>query len=96
MNNEPNSVAAFSKPELIASETYVFVAPNWICAKCRHQIDEWHDANEMTGLMIHQDCGGRYLPSDFYYRAMGDSAEKPAGVPDYGMHSLHDDWLVTG
>ena len=96
MNKGLNSVKAFAKPELYAAETYVFVAPNWICAKCQHQIDEWHDTNEVTGLMIHQDCGGRYLPSDFYYLAIGDSAGSSTAAPDHGMHGLHDDWLVTG
>jgi len=96
MNEGTNSVEAFAKPEPNASENYVFVAPNWICAKCRHQIDEWHHANELTGLLIHQSCGGRYLPSDFYYLAMGDSAGTPGGAPDHGMHGMHGDWLVTG
>jgi hypothetical protein len=94
MNEETNSVEAFAKPEPNASETYyVFVVPEWICAKCQHRIDEWNDANETTGLLIHQDCGGRYLPSDFYYLAMGDSAARPTGAPDHGLHGMHDNWL---
>lgn len=85
------------RPVMNSFETYYFVASHWICAKCRHQIDQWHDANEVLGLLIHHNCGGRYLPSDFYYYAMGDSfAGRPAAVADHGMHGMHDDWLVTG
>jgi len=48
----------------------------------------WHDANEATGLM-NQDCSGRYLPSDFYSLAMGESAGRPtAANPRKGMHGM--------
>jgi hypothetical protein len=95
MSKNQNSAVAFAQPELNAFETYSFVGPHWTCAKCRHQSDTWHNANEVTGLMIHQDCGGRYLPSDFYYLAMGESG-RPTAIADCGMHGMHDDWLVTG
>jgi hypothetical protein len=94
MNKVTNPVEAFAKPKLNASETYVFAAFHWICAKCLHHIVEWHDANETTGLMSHQDCGGSYLPSDFYYLAMGDSAGRPTAASDHGLHGMHDDWLA--
>jgi hypothetical protein len=84
------------KQVLSSFESYRFVAPHWICAKCRDQIDKWHNAIEVLGLMIHHNCGGRYLPSEFYYYAMGESCTgTPAAAPDHGMHSMHDDWLVT-
>jgi hypothetical protein len=96
MNEGTNSVEAFARPEPITSETYSFVASSWTCAKCRHQIDKWHHANELTGLIIHRGCGGRYLPSDFYYLAMGDCDEGPtaAAASDHGLHGMHDDWLA--
>ena len=89
-----NSIEAFAQPELNAPETYSFAALHWLCARCRHQVDEFHDANEVSGLMIHQDCGGRYLPREFYHLTIGDSAGRPSATPDHGLHGLHDDWLA--